>query len=256
MSNFGWISLHRSMLDWEWYDDINVCRLFIHLLLKANHKDASWKGIDIKKGSLVVGRDSLSCATGLSVQQIRTALNKLKSTNEITIKTTNKNSLISITNWEKYQDSNQQTTSEITNHQPTSNQQITTNNNVITINNKNKEIKKDIESVSAKDVVALFNEKLTELPDVIKISASRNASIKKLSKDSLPTLAAWDEYFNLVSQSDFLMGRSKDFRCTFDWLLNTKNALKVAEGNYTNKTGKTNEPDYNSREYWQAIADG
>ena len=49
----GWISLHRKLKDWEWYTEPNTFRLFIHCLLSANHKDNSWRGIEVKKGSFV-----------------------------------------------------------------------------------------------------------------------------------------------------------------------------------------------------------
>ena len=90
----GWIKLHRKLTEWEWYKDNNTKSLFIHLLLMANHKDGRFQGQEGKRGQLITGRKVLSVQTGLSEQQIRTGLNKLISTNEITIKTTNKNSLI------------------------------------------------------------------------------------------------------------------------------------------------------------------
>jgi len=49
----GFVKLYRSMLKWEWYDDINVKVLFLHLLLKANYEDKRWRGIEIKKGEIV-----------------------------------------------------------------------------------------------------------------------------------------------------------------------------------------------------------
>ena len=128
----GWIKLHRKLTEWEWYKDNNTKSLFIHLLLMANHKDGRFQGQDVKRGQLITGRKVLSVQTGLSEQQIRTGLNKLISTNEITIKTTNKNSLISIIRYNSYQiesENTKQSTSEITNNQPTSNQQVTTNKN-------------------------------------------------------------------------------------------------------------------------------
>lgn len=125
----GYIKLHRSLLDWEWYNDSVVKDVFLHLLLSANHKDNKYKGIEIKKGQLLTGRLKLASDLNLTEMQIRTALKKLKSTNEITIKTTSKYSIISIKNWDKYQQDNQQDNQQITNKQPTNNQQITTNNN-------------------------------------------------------------------------------------------------------------------------------
>lgn len=121
----GWIKIHRQILDWEWYSDNNSFRVFMHLILKANHKEKRYKGIELKSGSVITSRDILAFETGLSVQQIRTALDKLKSTNEITIETSSKGTIIQVVKYEKYQ----LTTSESTNEQPTSNQQITTNKN-------------------------------------------------------------------------------------------------------------------------------
>ena len=122
----GWVRLHRQFLEWEWFNDPNVFRLFIYCLLKANHKDKRYKGKLIKRGEFVTGRDILSKEVGLSVQQIRTALNKLKSTNEITIKSTKQGTIIQIVKYNYFQI----VTNESTNNQPTSNQQVTTNKNV------------------------------------------------------------------------------------------------------------------------------
>jgi len=130
----GYIRLWRKLNDWEWISDPNVVLVFIHLLLDINFKDKKWHGIDIPRGSVLVGRKSLAKKVGLSEQSIRTALTKLKSTNEITIKSTNKYSLISINNYNLYQ----QTTNKTTDNQPAINQQSTTTNNV----NKEKNEKK------------------------------------------------------------------------------------------------------------------
>lgn len=103
MSDFGWIKLHRKIQDWEWYRDGNTFRLFIHLLLSANRKPQSWKGIVIGRGDLATGRKSLSAQTGLSEQSVRTSLERLRSTNEVTSKSTSKYSIITIVNYDTYQ---------------------------------------------------------------------------------------------------------------------------------------------------------
>jgi len=132
----GYIRLWRKLNDWEWISDPNVVLVFIHLLLDINFKDKKWHGIDIPRGSVLVGRKSLAKKVGLSEQSIRTALTKLKSTNEITIKSTNKYSLISINNYNLYQ----QTTNNTTNDQPAINQQSTTTNNVNKEKNTNTKV--------------------------------------------------------------------------------------------------------------------
>ena len=74
----GWVKLHRSLFDWEWYDDIETFRLFIHCLLKANHKDANWRGKEIRKGSFITSYNKLSKETGLSIKVVRNRLKKLE----------------------------------------------------------------------------------------------------------------------------------------------------------------------------------
>jgi len=132
----GWVKLHKSIINWEWYSDANTFRVFMHLLLSVNHENKRYMGHDVPIGSAVSGRHSLAKALGLSEQSVRTALTKLKSTSEITIKKTNKFSIISINNWSKYQTINQQSNIPSTNNQPTINQQSTTPKEV-----KKKEVK-------------------------------------------------------------------------------------------------------------------
>ena len=118
----GYIKLHRKLVDWEWYTDVNVKVVFLHLLLTANFKKNVYQGIEVLPGQTIVGTNALAVNTGLSRQQVRTALNKLVLTNEITIKSTNKFSLVTIENWSSYQFENETSTSKstntLTNNQP------------------------------------------------------------------------------------------------------------------------------------------
>jgi len=133
----GYIKLHRKMTEWEWYTDIIVKSVFLHCLLMANHTDKKWRGIVIKRGSFITSYSQLAVELRLSVQQIRTAINKLKSTGEITHETTSKYSIITINNYEIYQDTNTLENSQATNKQQASNKQLTTTNNDKNDNNDN-----------------------------------------------------------------------------------------------------------------------
>ena len=121
----GWIKIHRKIIEWEWFTDTNTFRVFLQLLLKANHKEKKYRGMVLKVGTIITSRDILALETRLSVQQVRTALDKLKSTNEITIKTSSQGTIIEVVNYSKYQ----LATNEVTNKQPINNQQVTTNKN-------------------------------------------------------------------------------------------------------------------------------
>ena len=103
----GFIKLHRSILDWEWFQDDKTFKVFLYLLLNANWEDSRFRGYDIPRGSLVIGYTALSKRLGISKQSVRTAISHLKSTGEITLKSTNKFSIATIVNWEKYQGRNE-----------------------------------------------------------------------------------------------------------------------------------------------------
>ena len=139
----GWVKIHRNMLNWEWFTDVNTCHLFIYLLLKANRKERKWRGEAIQRGQLITSNDSLKQATGLSVSQIRTSLKKLESCNSLARKTTNKFTLITIANYDSYQITKQdndtlnstQNDNQIANESQTDSNQIATNKNIKNINN-------------------------------------------------------------------------------------------------------------------------
>lgn len=138
----SWIKMHRDIERWEWRDSPNHLSVFIDLLTRANYEDGKYRGSTVPKGSLTTSASKIGSRTGLSRQQIRSVLCDLESTNEITIKTTNKYTMISITKWDYYQGDNQQVNHQ-DNHQ--TNHQITTSKKLI-----NKEFKKEELTPSAK----------------------------------------------------------------------------------------------------------
>ena len=117
----GYIKLFRKLLNWEWYGDINVKVLFIHCLLKANYQEKKWRGVIVPRGSFITSIASLAEETGLTAQQTRTALDKLKITRNLTIKTTNKFSLVTVINWSVYQTDNTVPNQRVTSQQPATN---------------------------------------------------------------------------------------------------------------------------------------
>ena len=92
----GFILLHRSILRWEWYGDLNTARLFIHLLLTVNYEPQRWQGIAVERGQRVASLAKLADETGLTVKQVRTALEHLKRTGEVTHKATSKYGLFTV----------------------------------------------------------------------------------------------------------------------------------------------------------------
>lgn len=145
----GYIKLDRALENWRYKTKPNYVALWVHLLLKANHQDGMYQDVLIKRGQFTTSLEELKKGTGLSLQQIRTIINKLNN-EEITIKTTNKYTLINIVNYDKYQSSSSKSNKQInkqvselsTIKQQTNNKQITTNKNNKN-NNNNKYIEED-----------------------------------------------------------------------------------------------------------------
>ncbi len=154
----GFIQIHRKITEWEWYDDANTFRLFMHLLLKANYKAKSYRGMQLESGTVLIGRELIAKELRMSVQQIRTALNKLELTGEITIESSSQGTKVQLIKYKEYQmptseqpASNQPVTSE----QPTSNQRVTTNNKDNKENKENKENKKEASFDFLKSIIDL-----------------------------------------------------------------------------------------------------
>ena len=99
----GFVKIHRKLIQWGWYQDNVVKGVFLHLLLTASFKDSPWQGRIIHAGQLVTSYKRLAEDLGFGVQQVRTAIDKLVSTCEITCETTNKYTIITIVNWHDYQ---------------------------------------------------------------------------------------------------------------------------------------------------------
>jgi len=143
----GYVKIHRSILEWEWYADLITKSVFFHCLISANFKPRSWKGVEVKRGQFVTSISHFSSEISISAQQLRTALKKLEKSGEIIVASTNKNTLITVTKFDTYQvveDSEEQTNNkQITNNQQTNNKQITNNQQQRKNVKKDKKDKKD-----------------------------------------------------------------------------------------------------------------
>ncbi len=160
----GYIKIYRKLVRWGWYKNSVVKDTFLHCLFMANFTDQPFEGTVIKKGQFVTSYENLASELGFTTQKVRTAIKKLKSTGEITTKSTNKFTIITVVNWEIYQGLEENPTSKITstltNEQQTTNNQITNkqqtnNNNVRIIRNKEykecKEREEDIGTSSSSE---------------------------------------------------------------------------------------------------------
>ncbi len=187
----GWIKLHRQLLDWEWYDDINTSRLFVHLMLTANHKDNKWRGIEIKRGSRLTSLDKLSSETSLSVSKIRTAIKKLISTNEIASKSHSQHTVFTMINYDVYQDDDKQDDKPVTNESQTNDKRIATNKNDKNVNN---------EKNDKKDIVARAPKRFTPPTDIETVS---------YFEEKGSTASEAEKFWFFYDSKNWMVGKSK-----------------------------------------------
>ena len=235
----GYIKLHRQLLTWEWYTDIPVRVLFEHCLLRANHKSNKWRGQTIDVGSFITSYEKLSAETGLTVQQVRTALSKLKSTGELTYKSTSRYSIITINNWIDYQEDNTQNNKQITNNQQTNNKQITTNkndknekndkNNIVEINGINSKKHKKNDPYTNPYIEIIKSEYLKHFGAKLYLTSQERTKIVELAsdiddfKDTIPIV------IEKLKNIDFGF---ENFTPNVNWLLKDSNYTAVLNGTY------------------------
>ncbi|MFD2916424.1 Lrp/AsnC family transcriptional regulator [Psychroserpens luteus] len=99
----GYVLMHRDLMDWEWYQSPNVVRLYFHLIFKVNFKDKKWQGQLVKRGQLITSNSHLASDLRLSIQTVRTAIQKLQDSGYIKTKSTNRYTLITLVDYDKFQ---------------------------------------------------------------------------------------------------------------------------------------------------------
>ena len=141
--NRGYVKLWRKSIEGGWLTNHKLWAFWCWCLLKASHKECDvivgYKQVHLVPGEFIFGRKAASKELGISERSIRTNLDFLKTTQNLTIKTTNKYSIISIVNWSTYQQdieqNDHQNDQQVTSKRPANDQQVTTNKNVKNVKN-------------------------------------------------------------------------------------------------------------------------
>lgn len=189
MLETGHVKVHRSIVNWEWYDDLITYKVFTHLIFTVNWKDDKWRGIPVKRGQRIGSYAKLAAETKLSIQNIRTAIKHLKSTGEVTYLSTAEYSLFTVNNYDQYQT----LTDEPTNDQQSINKPLTNDQQLDKKANKAKKAK-NIKNSCSNDADALF-ERIWKLYP-IKLGKS---SVKKVQRENLFKIG-YDELVRAVER--------------------------------------------------------
>lgn len=99
----GWIKLHRKIMEWEWWGDPLMLKVWLQLLFDANFEPKRWRGVLVDRGQLVYGREKYAKKCGISVKQLRTCMERLKTANQVAIKRASRFSLVTLIQYDVYQ---------------------------------------------------------------------------------------------------------------------------------------------------------
>ena len=83
----GWVKIHRKLIEKGYYKKSKYVHLWIHILLKANHKEKEFlwndKLVKIKRGQFLTGRKQLAEETGINESSIERILKMLENEHQI-----------------------------------------------------------------------------------------------------------------------------------------------------------------------------
>lgn len=260
----GYVKLWRCVEDTGLMGQPSAFYLYTYFLLKATHKAKSFvvggAVFDLEPGEIIIGRNKLSEETGLSVRQIRTALELLKKLSLIATKTTNKCTIVSIANWDTYQNNqpapDQQSVQPTTSTRPAPDQHPTTIQEYKNI--RTEELNTDVfssfseemdtsQTVPQGKILEIYREELpflrqprTVRPNIqVQVRARWNEKMKEgRFHDEAGGLEYFRRYFRYVAQNGFLSGRKTSWKADYEWLMKAANFDKVTTGKYAEDDGK------------------
>jgi len=230
----GWIKIHRGMLD-----NPAVCKdadhlaIWIHLLLNATHKPLDIligsKRVTLQPGELATSRKSLSEKYKLSESKVERILNLFKIEQQIEQQSFSTNRVISVLNWHKYQESEQQSEQQSDSDRTAIGQQSDTNKKERTKELKNKRIKElkpkasfdaytsNPELISSLESFIEFRKKIRKpmtekavtllLKNLDELASTDQVKIAILEQS---ILNGWQSVYALKEQTNFNQGRQNN----------------------------------------------
>ena len=103
----GYVKLWRKSIEGGWLSNSKLWVFWCWCLMKASYKEydliVGFQKIHLMPGDFIFGRKKTAKELKQTERSIRTCVDFLKTSGNLTIKTTNKFSVISIVNWNTYQ---------------------------------------------------------------------------------------------------------------------------------------------------------
>lgn len=241
----SWVKVSRKLLTSAIASKPEYLAVWMHLILSASYKPGEvlvgHQVVKLNAGQLVFGRIKFAQQIGVSEHTLRMALKSLETLQQITIKSESKFSIITVTNWAKYQ-----TESPANHQQAASNQPASRHNKeVLELQEEDQKLlrkpaKADSDDVGGKaapvpyaEIFDAYCRILKTLPQpTLRDDARKNAIRLRWQMDErFQSIEFWVDYFEYIKKCPFLMGMKG---AGFDWFFKPANFKKVIDGNYDN----------------------
>ncbi|HBZ8410274.1 hypothetical protein [Klebsiella aerogenes] len=233
-TSMGYVSIHRQFMDSRLYKDSQAVHLWLHLILKANHVEATVNTdigpVTVGRGQMLTGRPTLVSETFIPDNKVRSLLRTFESKGMLNITSMGKKfSLLTIVKYDDFQSQNCPTDVQRMSNANTSNyaplrevcptdvQRLSINNNIN--NNSLTNVRESASSseiqdqkkpsISCEQVVDVYRRILPEAQGINILTDKRRNLIrtfwKKASKvtrqlDGHPfTLNDWEVYLNYIA---------------------------------------------------------
>jgi hypothetical protein len=235
----GYIKLARCLLDKAIFNNEKLLKVWIWCLLKATHKEhehgEGLQKIKLLPGQFIFGRHEAAKELKMAESTVWRLMKRLSDTTNpsLEIKSTNKFSIVTVTNWSTYQLPNVSTDEasndavlqelleqQMDNKWTTNEQQMDTYKNVKNVKNEN--------NISYQEIVDEYHSICTNLPKVTKLTDKRKKSINARVNDfDRETVTA---VFKKLSKSKWHNGdNDRNWKADFDWIMNPNNFVKILE---------------------------
>ncbi len=126
----GYVKIYRSLLDKGYFSQSEYVHLWVYLIMKASYCDREFLFNNVihalKAGQLITGRRKISKDTGIQESKVERILKCFKTEQQIEQQTNKKFRIITICNWEEYQQSEQQNEQPVNNWRTTGEQLVNT----------------------------------------------------------------------------------------------------------------------------------
>lgn len=237
--------------------DAEHLAVWMYLLLNATHAEypALFKGqkIMLQPGQLITGRKSIAEALSVNESKVRRIMDVFESDQQIDRQRSNKNTLVTLKNWDRYQIFDLLNDQQSTNNRPTTDQQLTTNKK----NNNIKNEKNEINIISDSDEPEPPAPKKTKGDKPVKHKYGEYKNILLTDEELDKLKAEYPDYSNRIERlSSYVASTGKSYKSHYATIRNwarkdaEKPGRKEPVPSWMNKkSGAERYLDYGQRQY-------